>query len=735
MAALCYSLAFALIFLQAAEAVIPPECRSEDGETVCVVTSSPQRVLLMHDRLIVGAIDSIYSFSPDLKVLDIGDVSPSEARRNQCVYEAHQLALCKNFVRVVEQVNASALLVCGTNAVFPKCRFVQLDNLSAWEYMTAETRKDVGFSPHTDDANVAVLADNGAFFTATFFNFRQTQQTIGLSPSLLERETRLTVQTPIPQSPNWINDPVVFVSAYDVGEHVYYFARERAYEAGSGVEFSRAIRICKNDTGFLRFSGDSTRTFRTFQKARLRCTSTGQDGSIPYDYDRLQATFLHRPSDGGDPVLYATFSSALNGPEGAALCKFNFAELESALDSGKYWVQEGEEWSEQDGGSFVCPGNEEGSQRTDAQAKTYQLMSEVVAAIEPQPLMTVLGGEILFLVADVLDYGGSEVEVVFAALRSGEIVQVAWHQGSMYRKTIKTLGSSVTNMVLHKDSLTQERRVLLTTNNAVQSVTLGICSKYDTCFKCFDSRDPYCGWSEASRKCVNILTSTSFLDSLTSNEETVTRVCGQRLPTPPPPLPANPSSCPFNPEPPTSTTSPSEATTASTSSSSSDSGNSTVLTPAGLEKKSAEEGGESAGLLAGATVGGFLFGIPVGLVVCYLFFAVFLNKGSKNQEHSENSRGPVHMNHSQRERNDKQPLHNGARSLEQIVHRNPTSSKNVNQQENHSLEEDDVLTPLPFSKGSSHIQHTLVFPQPPRYQDTLASSKCSEKDVTISSPV
>ena len=133
-------------------------------------------------------------------------------------------------------------------------------------------------------------------------------------------------------------------------------------------------------------------------------------------------------------------------------------------------------------------------------------------------------------------------------------------------------------------------------------------------------------------------------------------------------------------------------------------------------------------------MGGFLFGIPVGLVVCYLFFAVFLKKGSKNQEHSENSRGPVHMNHSQRERNDKQPLHNGARSLEQIVHRNPTSSKNVNLQENHSLEEDDVLTPLPFSKGSSHIQHT-VFPQPPRYQDTLASSKCSEKDATISSPV
>ena len=733
MAALCYSLAFAFILLRASEAVVRPECQSKDGDTVCAVPSPPQRALLLHDRLILGAIDSIYSFSPDLKVLDVGDASPSETRKNQCInVEIHQPALCRNFLRVVEKVNDSSLLVCGTNAVFPKCLFVQLDNLSAWEYMTKEGRKDVGYSPHTDDANVALLADNGAFFTATFFNFRQTQQTIGLSPSLLEGERRLTVQTPS-FSPNWLNDPVVFVSAYDVGEHVYFFARELAYEVGGdvGVEYSRAIRICKNDTGFLRFSGDSTRTFRTFQKARLRCRLTGSEGTVPYDYDRLAATFLHRPSDGGHPILYASFSSAVNGPKGAALCKFDFAELESVMDSGEYVVLEGGEWRVETGGSFVCPGNEGGPQRTDTQAKTHQLVSRLVTATQPQPLMTVLGDQHHFLVADVVEYGGSQLEVVFAALWSGEISQLAWWQGSLYNKTLKILSSPVTSMVLHVDGQTLQRRILLTTSDSVQSLTLGVCSKHDTCFKCFDSIDPYCGWSSDTEECVNKLTSaSSLIDSLTSTEESITGVCGQRPPTPPPLLPANPSSCPLAPDPPTttSTASTSQGTTGSTSDD-----NSTVLTPAGLDKKSEEGGGESAGLIVGATVGGFLFGVPVGLVVCYLFFAVFLKKGSKSLEQSTAS-GPVHMNtNSQSEpQSGKQPLRN---VLEQIVHRNPMSSKNVNQ-EDSSREEDDILTPLPFSKGNSHIQHSSLFPQqPPRYTHTPMGCSSSEKDGTLVSPV
>ena len=723
MAALCYSLAFSLLLLRAASAVSPPQCETRDGERVCAVASSPQRLLLLPDRLIVGAIDSIYSFSPSLELLDVGDASPSASRRHECaVVEAHQAALCRNFVRVLQQVNETSLLACGTNAVFPKCRIVRLENLSSWDYMTADGRKDVGFSPHSDVANVAVLAENGAFLTATFFKFRQAQQTIGLAHSLLESEAEFKVQTPS-SSPSWLNDPV-FLSAYEVGQHVYFLAREPALEVGGGVEFSRVIRVCKNDSGFRLYAGDSTFTFRTFQKARLRCRAAGREGSIPYDYDRLQATFLLRRADGGDPTLYGTFSSAANGPEGAALCKFSFAELDSVFESGEYLVLEEGQWRVESGGTFAC---EAGSQRSDQEAETQLLLSRVVPATDPQPMLTVLGDEPLFLTADVVEYGGSELEVVVAALRSGEILQLVWYRGVTYRSTIKTVSSEITDMVLHVDHQTNERRVLFTTSSSVESVTLGRCSRHESCFACFDSHDPYCAWSKEAGVCVNKLSTTSLLDSLTSNQETITEVCGSRPPTSPSPTPADPSSCPhtrYPSETPVGTTSASPGTT--------DGSDATTITPAGLDKKTTEERGENKGLLAGGTVGGFLFGIPVGLVVCYLFFTVFLKKGKTHDQSQEPGAGQLQM-----ERNEKQPLHSGSRSLElpQTVHRNHTYSKNVNQQEGEQ-EERDILMDLPFSKGSnslhlsSHpLNHTPYGGPAPSYS---ATQGISEKDGCIS---
>lgn len=739
--AILYRLVFLLVILRIGYGTSrQPECEWRNGERVCVVQSPPQRVLLLSDRLVVGAIDSLYSFSPDLHVLDYSDASPSTARLEQCrVVEVHQASLCQNYIRVVQQLNTSSLLVCGTNAVFPKCRFVSQDNLSEWQYMTEEGRKDVGFSPHSNDTNVAVLVNNGAFFSATFFNFRQTQQTIGLSPSLVNGGRELNIKTPS-FTPSWLNKPV-FLSVYDVKQHIYFIVREPAYEyesdGGGELEFSRAIRVCKNDTGFHLFPGDGTLTFKTFQKARLRCRKTGGPGSIPYDYNRLQATFLFRPSDGGENILYGAFSSTPNGPQGTALCKYTFTDIESLFDSGVYWVEEDGGWKEENAGSFACPGSNEG-QRSDEQARTQQLLTGVV---ESQPMLTVLGDELLLLAVDRVEYMGSGLEVVVGALKSGEILLMVWYGDSSYKETIRRQENSVTNMMLYINQETQERQILLTTSSTVESLTLGRCSRYTTCLSCLDSNDPYCGWSEEEMKCINsLLSSSTLLDSLTSSEETIIEVCGSRPPNPIPPLslscPRNQSTSTSPPDTPSTTAPSSPSTTLTTAS------NEQVVTPAGLDKK--EERKESTGLLAGATVGGFLFGIPVGLVICYLFFAIFVKKGSKPEDTVQNCR-PV-TNHSQRcDRNDKlQPLTNRSHDnieLNQLVHRNPTSTKNINEQEDHTREEKDVLTPLPFSKGSNNIHHITTLqhqPSQPHHEFqsfSFPNEGTFEKDGCLYSPV
>ena len=752
MAALYYSLVFALLL--ALTAADKPSCVYGDGESHCAVSSAPQRLLLHENKLIVGAIDYIYSFSLNLTSPDSSDISPTTYRTQQCEeYVAHQPALCRNFVRVVQPVNESLILVCGTNAFFPKCRFIQFGNLSDWEYMTEEEQKDLGFSPHSNSTNVAIMANNGRFFTATYFNFRNSQRTIAMSPLLMEGDGTFTIQTP-KSSPHWINDPVTFISAYDIGDHIYFFAREPAYELSSSVVYSRVIRVCKNDPGFLLFADDTTLTFRTFQKARLRCRTTGIDGTNPYDYDRLQATYVLRPSDGGDPTLYAAFSSPLNGPEGAALCKFSFSAINTVFDDGEYLVQENSEWTQESNGAFDCSN---GSERTEEQSRRHQLVYNIITPSNPQPMHTVLGDDILHVAVDIVEYDGSVLEIVILGQKKGLITQIIYYQGNIYKNTIRKVTEEITHLIVSKTLSDKKLELMFTTDSSIQAITLGKCTQYNTCFKCFDSNDPYCGWSESDeRRCVNKLTivSSSVVDVLTSNEETVNDICGPRTTTLPPDQPTNPSSCPHTTQPPSPTTDSTDDPTTHDEPTLSTTPDASGLDEASDGKK------ENTGLLAGATVGGFLAGVPVGLIVCYLFFNIFLKNKNKSElspvvQMAGESCTRLHNNHNQSQehtRVDKPSISNTTRCLAQshsVTHRNHTIIKNVNQQNNNSLkEEDDVLTDLPLSKegkdGLFPLQHPPLavrsFPVPRGRTESTRWLRASESDwesslSPVSSPV
>ena len=119
-----------------------------------------------------------------------------------------------------------------------------------------------------------------------------------------------------------------FVSTYQIGDHIYFFIRERAYEVDNGqtVVYSRTIRICKNDNGQVR-SSDNT-PFLTYQKARMACSYNGERGSLPYNYENLEFTFLWN-SSAHALTLYGIFSSPDNEPEGGTICKFSFDETDS----------------------------------------------------------------------------------------------------------------------------------------------------------------------------------------------------------------------------------------------------------------------------------------------------------------------------------------------------------------------------------------------------------------------
>lgn len=687
-------------------------CESSGGIRQCSLPSAPQRVSLIGDKFIVGAVDYLFAFNLHLTYLDDIDLSPSADRRYTCeISQAHQPALCRNFIRVIQPVQdpqlGDKILACGTNAFFPKCRLHNLANLSDWLFMTEEGQQDVGFSPHSNVTNVGLLASNERFFTATIFAFRQTQRTIGMALAPLESDGTFAVQTP-GSDPLWIHLPV-FVSAHEVGERIYFFAREPAYEVdyGEAVEYSRAIRICKNDPGFQHFPSDPTLTFLTFQKARMVCTHSGRDGSIPYSYDRLQATFLLR-SDTGDPVLYGAFSSASNGPEGAAICKFSFSQLESVFEEGDYLVMDehhDNRWTRASTTSFVCPG-QEGNQRSEEHAKKYQLVFSPATPLEPHPIHRVSGDEFTNLAVDVAEYRGQALEVMVLGLKSGDITQVAVYGSAVYKTTLRRVGSTINDLIMFRPAGSEVRQVTFTTDRAIHSFSLGNCSLYTSCYECFDSRDPYCAWSQSSGRCVNkmeALDPTSLLDSLATSAEVVSSACTSPQPTVSPSTSSTTSTssvhCPGH----------SETECPATSS------DKPLHTPSlgetgGLDQS--ENGREEVGLLAGATVGGFVVGIPVGLVICYLFFTTFLKH--HRPQAAPRASSAVHMNNNSLESSgdprsvELQKQFPDTRYVEQTRIQRSQQRKEVNQFK--FGEDDDVLTELPSNSTNNILKDSFGVP-------------------------
>lgn len=687
-------------------------CENHGVTRVCSLPSAAQRIAATGGRVVVGAVDYLAAFSPELELEDSVNLAPSDSRIHTCVNEQFQpQALCRNFIRVVLPVDphqefSHRVLVCGTNAFFPKCRFHLVANLTDWQYATSESHRDNGFSPHSNESNVvALLASNGHFFSATSFSFLG-QQIIGVSQQPFESAPTFPVRTPL-SDPRWIGDSIHFIASYEVGQHVYFFARERAAEIlPLQVEYSRVIRICRNDPGFELIGGDRTLTFLTFQKARLMCRHQGQNSPLPYDYDRLQATFLLQDI-GSQPMLYGVFSSPTNGPEGAALCKFRFSSIQSVFDSGKYLKRNNSDgrWEPVPASPFVCPG-EEGVQREEDEAEQLQLVSTADGALEPQVLHRMDGDQFTHIAVDVAQLRGEPLEVVLLSLRNGGVVQVVSYESRVYNASVPTAGTPIIqDILIEREPQSEVRQVIFTSGNTVQSFSLGNCSLHDTCYKCIDSRDPYCAWHVPSSHCLNKLTSiaqsleaTSFLDPLASDEGSVSQTCGPRPSVPTRPPEPDPSTCTRHSFPSTGSGSggPSDHSTADFPTG--------TVTPSPTQPEftdseslnTREDTQENIGLLAGASVGGFLVGIPVGLVVCYLFFSLFLKRGKPPAP----TGATIHANNQLQEEDSSQTAgkQNGIRHIE-LSHQVQANSatKNVNQYPKTFDEDDDVLADLPSS--------------------------------------
>ena len=692
-----------------AAAAHPPDCSDIAHGRSCSLDSNAETVAVLGNRIFVGAADHIYSFGRDLTLVESVNVNPQEDKFDRCTTFgpgglANSESECRNFIRVIQQVpsgfetntaDQQQIMVCGTNAFFPKCTIHESASLSNYSFMTSE-EDDAGYSPHSNsDPIVALLATNGRFFSATLFQAFQPQRTIGMAKNPLRGDSLFRVRAPT-SDPLWFNKPE-FISTYEIGEHIYFFIREPAYEVddGQSVVYSRAIRICKNDNG--QDNNDPT-PFLTYQKARMRCSYSGQRGSIPYNYDNLESTFLWNGTDAQVQTLYGVFSSPDNGPEGGAICKFSFDEtvegsLTKVFEDGDYTIRVTQNnqqvWITQQPGPFSCPGTP-GTQRTVNQANMYQLVAGSVDAMDPEPLHVVSGKKLDKIAVDVIAFNGSIQEVMYFTTENGEICQVVHVTGSgsssiQVDHIIQRVDSAVSYLSVHRGN-EETRQVYATTEDTIMTISRGNCMQYQSCFECLDSRDAYCGWNPGMNKCMNKLTITApsisgLIEAYSVTEETTVSTCGAR-PNVPRPTPVVPTvSCPLPPRPTNANGDPG-ATDA-------------ICPPETVGLSNGEQTDMDIPTIVGATVGAFVLGVPVGAFVCFIFFRMFVKpRQTKRSEGLEESYS-----------NTRQAPYNGGPSLS-----------------NTSVTEDSSTNTLPKKDLSKSTDVVLQPAGPPRYVDVRPKS-------------
>jgi len=318
----------------------------------------------------------------------------------------------------------------------------------------------------------------------------------------------------------WLNDPD-FVNSFGYEDRVYVFFRETAVEninCGK-VVFSRVARVCTNDSGGSRVLKN---TWTSFSKARLNCSLPGD---FPFFFDEIQSTtnlgvgnvFPTLLRGNGFQMVYGVFSTPHNSLRGSAICAFRLADIVSSFE-GPYkeqktalsnWlpVRETDIPEPHPGKSCPSNGSHSLSDQTLSFIKSHPLMDRAVPAFGGQPILIQTSFNFTFTQIAV------DWQVYAADRRYYDILFIGTDNGKVYKSVnggrgtqiethiIEVLSvfddsSPVTSLHVYKDEMYGQAKLIVGSNNEVQSVALSRCHLQTTCRGCIALRDPYCSWTD-----------------------------------------------------------------------------------------------------------------------------------------------------------------------------------------------------------------------------------------------
>lgn len=485
--------------------------------------SNYSTMLLREDMglLVIGAREAVYA-------VDLHDVSQklasvkwevTQAQRDDCTNKGkNRETECKNYIRVLHEMEDNRMYVCGTNAFDPECNYMSYtDGVLTLENKAEDGKGKCPFDPYQTYASLMV-DDN--LYSATSMNF------LGSEPVLI-RSPETSIRTEFKTS--WLNEPH-FVSMAHMPESVtsdsgdddkiYLFFSETAVECDcyNKLVVSRVARVCKGDLG-----GERTlqKKWTSFLKARLECPVL--ESQLPYIIQDA-----YRWCDPEQPwshcLFYTVFTPQSDTSDLSAVCVYSVLDISRVFSEGKYktpvtvetsfvkWVMySGEVPSPRPGACIDNAARKAGINQTlDLPDQTLQfvknrpLMDQVIQPVGQKPSLVRKGAMFTRIIVNQVQAADDKMyHVMFIGTENGTIVKAVNYGGEMFIiEEIHVFKSPDSIKVLRFSSVSDQ--LYAGSDSGVVQVPLATCERSPSCMDCVLSRDPYCGWDKSAKKCVSL---------------------------------------------------------------------------------------------------------------------------------------------------------------------------------------------------------------------------------------
>ncbi|KTG03813.1 hypothetical protein cypCar_00017255 [Cyprinus carpio] len=471
--------------------------------------------------LVLGAREAVYA-------LDINNISVAkskvlwkvtEEKQKECTSKGkHPDIDCRNYVRMLHQMNGSVMYMCGTNAFSPTCDYMTYgDGQLKLEGKQEDGRGKCPFDPFQRSASV--MADQD-LYSASSLNF------LGSEPVIL-RTSPISLRTVFKSS--WLNEPnFVYMDVVPESEDspegdddkVYMFFSENAveYDFYNKLVVSRVARVCKGDMG-----GQRTlqRKWTSFLKARLDCSVP--EPSLPYI---IQDVFQVRHKKWRKSVFYAVFTSQSSSTDrSSTVCAYDVTDISKVFSRGKFKTEVTVEMSDVKWVTYngelpvprpgACINNAARSsgimQSLDIPDKTLQfirdrpLMDDAVRPITGKPLLLKRGPLLTRLVVDHVTVSDREsYHVMFVGTENGYVQKAVNYDGEMHIiEEVKLFQNAEPIEVLRL----HQNQLYAGSASGVVQMPVSNCSRYSSCLDCVLARDPYCAWDVPAQRCSRLPTS------------------------------------------------------------------------------------------------------------------------------------------------------------------------------------------------------------------------------------